>query len=338
MSDTNIIEKWQQTLEFISWKETVIKKLLSEISQTNQGGSRKTRPNVKDIVDINVENYFIDLINFPNKYRALYNDLELNIYENLKSFIGLLELTDVMRSNSLDIEIKDVTMYNKKVHNSTIVTIDRLKFVLPNGIFKRLKEEGNESIKLLFGLYAPLNITGKNFYTIPKILLDSIESNKEASSPSEIIECFASPLDRYFDRYCSMFEDDQIFGSLGDGFEYLSNAGYSDEFNNFNEEGEFKHRYWIHPPSTKRIIRKLEKVLTDLVFRQSDVEFIIIARDIDITSWVIDGMIIEYIDAFPFIDSAGKLIYEKASVGFRLIKNGESLFEEFVELALSIVK
>ncbi len=76
----------------------------------------------------------------------------------------------------------------------------------------------------------------------------------------EVIEGFASPLNNNLELYCSAFETDKNFGSIGDFFDTIQNRGESRE--------ESKYRRWIiNPPYTNSIF---EKVLSAVKARLND--------------------------------------------------------------------
>lgn len=80
-------------------------------------------------------------------------------------------------------------------------------------------------------------------------------------------ECFASPLNHFFDSFCSQFPDtDSYFGSLGSFFEFRPSQG----------------SFEVHPPYDQQsIMMTFAHIVTILKQSNMPLSFVVCVRDID---------------------------------------------------------
>ncbi len=100
--------------------------------------------------------------------------------------------------------------------------------------------------------------------------IGGFESNLHGSVPEEwnstlggFTECFASPLNNKFDRFHSMFTEDNPFGGSGDFFYYVK------QNNNMLPEG----KYEINPPFHLALLDRVAEIVSDS-FRSDNGQFL----------------------------------------------------------------
>lgn len=117
------------------------------------------------------------------------------------------------------------------------VTFGNFRVKIPKNLFIKLQGMGNkEEIISMVVKYAP--ILGSCFWSIP------INAYRYLEREGFTLECFASPLNYYLDRYYSMYpEVDGVFGSLGNFFDCFLEAPDT--------------KYVINPPFTSEICSRV---------------------------------------------------------------------------------
>jgi hypothetical protein len=94
----------------------------------------------------------------------------------------------------------------------------------------------------------------------------------------EYVECFASPFNHKFDRYYSIYQQDTVFGSLGNFFSMISqNDGKLPDFG----------KYEINPPWNNQMYQQVQKILKrTLLQRDVNIEVIIVGPNWSDTKWI----------------------------------------------------
>jgi len=127
----------------------------------------------------------------------------------------------------------------KFTDNNPFITFGDFKVKIPRSTYIKLQSMENvtsDDIIRMVLKYAP--ILGGCFWSIP------INAYRYLEREGFTVECFASPLNHYLDRYYSMYpEVDGIFGSLGNFFDMFLDATDT--------------KYVINPPFTSEICNKV---------------------------------------------------------------------------------
>lgn len=143
---------------------------------------------------------------------------------------------------TVDMSLKFVTFKFKGMINHQIIHVNIFNKLIKNDI------KLDDIIYLILKYYF-LGIDTGFFWSIDRDIYDrliDINDNKYC------IECFASPLNHTIDNYCSLYEEDKIFGSLGNFFTYADCI----------IKNNLEKRLVINPPYTELMIEKtIEKII-----------------------------------------------------------------------------
>ena len=94
----------------------------------------------------------------------------------------------------------------------------------------------------------------------------------------EYVECFASPFNHKFNKYYSIYEQDKVFGSLGNFFTMISRSNGM-----FPDHG----KYEINPPWNNQMYEKVRDILRETLSRRNvDIEAIIVGPNWSKTAWI----------------------------------------------------
>jgi len=99
-----------------------------------------------------------------------------------------------------------------------LINMDRLCDYIPTRMKNRLMEQADEnSFKNLVARYHLLGTSNGLFLSIDKDVYVFLKR----SSKFPLLECYASPFNHNLDEYCSVYNQDDIYGSLGRFEEYI---------------------------------------------------------------------------------------------------------------------
>jgi hypothetical protein len=115
--------------------------------------------------------------------------------------------------------------------------------------------------------------------------MGAFSNNLHGSVPSswmdelgnQYVECFASPFNHTFDKYYSIYEQDKVFGSMGNFFAMI-------ELNSGRLPAGGK--YEINPPWNNQMYERLEEILDVTLACQAPIEAIIVGPKWTKTSWI----------------------------------------------------
>lgn len=170
---------------------------------------------------------------FKTAYSA-FNDLKDECSKNLIKLLepSVTQLCTQLYSKSFEyaIEIskmkpnKNENVSIKRVNHDMVVTYKNQSFKIPNSLYAKLKHADPKSIWIMYKRYTSL-------------LIDERSTTLQAAVPHRLMnymnekfgvdfECFASPINRHFNHFCSAFKDtDRVFGSEGSFFDYYPKKG-----------------------------------------------------------------------------------------------------------------
>lgn len=94
---------------------------------------------------------------------------------------------------------------------------------------------------------------------------------------SDYVECFASPFNHKFKRYYSIYEQDRVFGSLGNFFAMVEQN---------NGTLPLCSKYEINPPWNNQMYERVQEILSQTLCNKSPVEAIVVGPSWTKTSWI----------------------------------------------------
>lgn len=109
------------------------------------------------------------------------------------------------------------------------------------------KASGVEDIVGLVHRYSFACTAYQFFWSIPPSVYEAVNDDR-----LEVIEAFASPFNNNLDKYCSLYDEDRMFGSLGNFFDVICSP-----------RGEKRRRWIINPPFTNSVMNKVRDVLIE---------------------------------------------------------------------------
>jgi len=115
--------------------------------------------------------------------------------------------------------------------------------------------------------------------------MGAFSDNLHASFPSywmdvlgkNFVECFASPFNHKFEKYYSIYEQDRVFGSLGNFFSMVEQN---------NGILPLCAKYEINPPWNNQMYEKVQEILSKTFRQGTPVEAIVAGPSWTKTSWI----------------------------------------------------
>lgn len=146
---------------------------------------------------------------------------------------------------------------------------DEVDVVIPTEkVEKFLRENSSDEIAELIGRYNFLCPTSGYFWSIhPEVYkMFEVEDCPDTANPLiEVIEGFSSPYNNNLAKYCSLYSEDEAFGSVGNFFGQIRDRG---------EQGESGYRRWIiNPPYTNYVIDRMYEAISVRMGRFPNDEF-----------------------------------------------------------------
>lgn len=144
---------------------------------------------------------------------------------------------------------------------------DSLHLTLSCDKFSELmKKSTSDNIIALIERYSFLCPTSGFFWSIHPDVYALFET-PGVGEPLEIIEAFSSPFNNNLEKYCSLFQEDQLFGSQGNFFTEIRTRGSETE-----PETSFR-RWIINPPYTNYVIDRMFEAISMRMNRYPEDEY-----------------------------------------------------------------
>jgi len=225
-------------------KMRLIRKYSESVSEVEE--EMNVQSEVENFIDLYTARTVINKIHTKNQYEFnnIIDRLLINIYNGNQGY-------DKARSECLEKKIDpkcidDVKKILDRVEGSKLNQLkDKDTLTLYQILKDRYQNVGETDLVATVVRYAGItNIgTSSQQWALNYDLLDNIYNLGIDT------EAFASPFNRYFDKYYSIFPEDQVFGSLG---------------NFFNIIHSFDEKLYANPPFVEAILEQMVKVIKDI--------------------------------------------------------------------------
>jgi hypothetical protein len=118
--------------------------------------------------------------------------------------------------------------------------------------------------------YACMGAFGNNLH-------GSVSSDWPRLLGDDYVECFASPFNHKFPKYYSIYEQDRVFGSLGNFFAFMEKTEYI-----LPSDG----KYEINPVWNNQMYEQIQLILDKTLASKSKIQAIIVGPDWEDTTWI----------------------------------------------------
>lgn len=214
-------------------------------------------------------------------FTAVVEDILSWLYRRTRVDIPALRILLLRPSNTYEL-LRRLTILDDDYQETTTFKLeythtDDMSITVPYSKGLDLKKYNIDELVKLVERYYILNPNSKYSISGPPEFYHHLSSRDD--DLIEVVEGFASPFDHnYLDVYCSIYEDDHVFGSSGNFFQQIIHKG------NFGEDG---YRRWVlFPPFTMKIINMLyEAVMSRMNYYHDDEYYFILPE------WIPDTFI-----------------------------------------------
>ncbi|CAK7994511.1 Phosphorylated CTD interacting factor 1 WW domain-containing protein [uncultured virus] len=203
--------------------------------------------------------YYVDAINFPDHQPEIFQELiwKIGVKTNLEDQVIANAIESAQRlARAEHIEDAHIKTW-REGKNMVKISISGIHTTIPLKIAEQLELKGRKEFYNLCLRYNVLGPSDGLFLSIDKDVYHYLKESSELPT----VECYASPFNHNLERYCSVYPEDAIYGSLGC-------------YRSFIEDLDEPVRLILNPPYTNRMMEECINLLLKYMERHQDAEFV----------------------------------------------------------------
>lgn len=244
------IECYNAVDELREWFDSVYNEIIANLKSNRQ----QVRPFLKkDFLQI-LYYFILEITNFPESQQDAFK----RVISYMQSQSGITNIEELFERCKGRVKCSQYVseysrMFRSVEGDMVLYNVGRLGLKIPLNVLNKLGEKLGENyypeiIDKLIIRYFPLGIDTGYFWSIDRKLYSFFESTSTVPS----LECFASPFNHFLDNYCSIYEDDTVFGSKGNFFDYIRHL----------TTNKIPMRLIINPPYIEKIVEEAAAAVT----------------------------------------------------------------------------
>lgn len=272
-ADSDSIESlYLETVRCLNWRARSLRAIRQAVNKHSRSNSAVMgAPGLKDYDWNNIVLYqYTELLNFPQRREEIILTMLEKVHRTTGLSLKQLEAIFRQVESQLSRELAAVktttcrrSMVPSRDGKSTLLKVENLCMSIPNPVMdKLLKDNPDPNALLRLALrYELLGRSSGFFWSIDHCLYSRFAALDTATRQLPTLECFGSPFNHYLPDYCSLFPEDEAYGSKGNFFSYVPRLSCP-------------VRFIFNPPYTSRLIEESVELLLRHLQAYPESEFV----------------------------------------------------------------